>query len=81
MKKWTEVNPKEKGWWRLFDECSNCSQKTWVQDILCNAEGKFLFKTTCFQCGVTECFELEAKHIASMCYDLDFMALVGIKSS
>ena len=66
-------------WWRLFDECSNCQKKIWVSEILANVDGEFLFKTICFQCGAAECYQFSAKHIETMCFDLDFMAYAKIK--
>lgn len=67
-------------WWRLFDKCSNCNKKIWVSEVLANADGEFIFKTTCFQCGLAECYQFPAKHIEVMCFDLDFMAFAKIKN-
>ena len=66
-------------WWRLFDECSNCQKKIWISEILASAEGEFIFKTICFQCGMAESYHFSAKHIEMMCFDLDFMAYAKIK--
>lgn len=78
MREKLEVNPKPE-WRGLFDTCSSCNNKVWVQEILCNAKEDFIFKVVCFRCGQVENYQLKAKDIAEQCFDLDFMALVGIK--
>lgn len=73
-----EVSP-EPQWHELSSYCDKCKDKLLISKLIANSKGQIVFKLTCFRCGDEFYTELTTKLLVGRCFDMDFLALAGIK--